>query len=484
MWRIFLCKHGKQLTQRTLRLLLLSLLISASDTFLSEKSSIAQPATGQTSPAATPIPTAGGQGMLWLSQFANPALVGALYLTPEWPLTGYYSLYPGGFTQVIPDDGILVGPVRLHPFMGVAEMYTDNVFRTNTNKKSDFLTSLGPGIQARLPFAGRHDFIIDYRTNIQYYQRTPSNDVQDQTASGRFRFDFPGGLKLDLQGEHKLGHDPRGSAVDTQAFEVNKWTTNGFNGQAEYAGAQARLRLNAQTTRWNFENNSQDVTRDRLSNYVGMTFFADVTGKTSLLANVGVNQEIYDQNKNLDSNIYQISGGATWNVSGVTSAEILVGYQYLKFTHAPVNQPPPLLSQFRRDKDSSSNLFIMGNLNWKATPLLTISLQPYRTIQQTATAGSLFFVATGANLGASHALTRSTTLTLNLGIEQDKFTSSSGTTGGDRRDVIKNIAFGVNYRAVKWVGVGLQYVFEDRSSTQDLFDYHANTVMLSVQALF
>ena len=465
-------------------MLLLSLLISASDTFLTEKSSIAQQATGQTSPAATPIPTAGGQGMLWLSQFANPALVGALYLTPEWPLTGYYSLYPGGFTQIIPDDGILLGPVRLHPFMGVAEMYTDNVFRTNANKKSDFLTSLGPGIQARLPFAGRHDFIIDYRTNIQYYQRTPSNDVQDQTASGRFRFDFPGGLKLDLQGEHKLGHDPRGSAVDTQAFEVNKWTTNGFNGQAEYAGAQARLRLNAQTTRWNFENNSQDVTRDRLSNYVGMTFFADVTGKTSLLANVGVNQEIYDQNKNLDSNIYQISGGATWNVSGVTSAEILVGYQYLKFTHAPVNQPPPLLSQFRRDKDSSSNLFIMGNLNWKATPLLTISLQPYRTIQQTATAGSLFFVATGANLGASHALTRSTTLTLNLGIEQDKFTSSSGTTGGDRRDVIKNIAFGVNYRAVKWVGVGLQYVFEDRSSTQDLFDYHANTVMLSVQALF
>ena len=45
---------------------------------------------------------------------------------------------------------MLAGPVRLHPFMGVAEMYTDNVFRTNS-KRSDFFTTLAPGIQAQLP---------------------------------------------------------------------------------------------------------------------------------------------------------------------------------------------------------------------------------------------------------------------------------------------------------------------------------------------
>jgi hypothetical protein len=189
----------------------------------------------QVTPSVLPqsqVSLLGGAGYSVLSQFANPALVGALYLTPAWPLTGYYPLYPGSFSQIIPDDGLLVGPVRLHPFMGVAEMYTDNVLRTHDNRRSDFSTTLGPGIQARLPFAGRHDFIVDYRTNIQFYERTPSNDVQDQTASGRFRFDFPGGLKLDLEGEHKLGHDPRGSAVDTQALDFNKWTTNSFIGQA------------------------------------------------------------------------------------------------------------------------------------------------------------------------------------------------------------------------------------------------------------
>ena len=168
----------------------------------------------------------GGGGFLVLSQFANPSLVGALYSTPYFPLTGYYPLYPGSFSRIIDERGVAVGRLILHPSMGVAEMYTDNVFRSNTNRRGDFFTTLAPAIQAQLPFSsGRHVFVADYRTNIQFYHRTPSNDVQDQTASGRVQFNFPWGLRADFQGEHKLGHDPRGSAVDLLALEVDRKST-------------------------------------------------------------------------------------------------------------------------------------------------------------------------------------------------------------------------------------------------------------------
>lgn len=438
----------------------------------------------------SPAPLGTASGNTFLSQFANPALRGSLYLTPQWPMTGYYPLFPGGFSHVIPGDGILVGPLQLHPHMGVAQMYTDNVFRTNSNRTSDFLTTMAPGIQAQLPFAGFHSFLLDYRTNIQTYSRTSSNDVQDQTASGSFKFNFPGGLKIDLQGEHKLGHDPRGSAVDnvtTQGLVVNKWTANGFTGQAEYVGAQSSVSLNVQTFHWNYLNNNQGPSRDRLMNQAGLTFSRNVTGKTSLLAYAGALQSIYDQNKNLDNVIYTISGGGTWNVSGVTSGDIQVGYQSVQFTLAQVNQPPPL-NQFSRSKDTYSNFYFMGMLNWQATPLLRITLQPYRAIQQMVTTGSLFYTVTGVNLTARHDLTDRTTLNLNLGFEHDEFQSSSsgGTTSGsnNRSDDLKNIAIGVNYQAVKWIGLGAQYIFEDRRSTQTQYTYHANTFMLSAQTLF
>ena len=443
-------------------------------------------------PSALPqdlVVTGNASGDTFISQYANPALRGSLFLTPQWPMTGYYPIFPGGMAQPLSADGVLVGPVRLNPHMGVAQMYTDNVFRTNGNKVSDFATTLAPGIQAQLPFGGFHSFMIDYRTNIQYYSRTPSNDVQDQTAVGAFKFNFPGGLNIDLQGEHKLGHDPRGSAVDdvnTQRLGVNKWTANGFTGHAEYVGTQSSVGLYLQTLRWTYLNNNQGPVRDRLTNRADLIFSRNVTDKMSLRATVGAQQSIYDQNKNLDNVIYTFSGGGTWNVSEVTSADILVGYQHVQFTRATVNQPPPL-SQFLRDKDSFSNFYFMGRLNWQATPLLRITLQLYRTIQQTVSSGSLFYTATGVNLTARHELTDRTTVNINLGYEHDKFQgfSSGGTaSGSDRSENLKNVAVGVNYQAVKWLGLGAQYIFEDRDSTQTEFTYQANTFMLSAQTVF
>jgi len=422
---------------------------------------------------------------MWLSQFANPGVLGALYQTPTFPWTGIYPLYPGSFTAIAPDDGFRAGPLRLHPFMGMAEMFTDNVLRTNS-KRSDFFTTLAPGLQAQLPFGTRHLFVADYRTNLQFFHRTPSNNVQDQTASAMTRFEFASGLKLDLQGEHKLGHDPRGSALDLQTLELNKWVANSITGRAQYEGGQVGATLTMQTMRWNYINNNQGLIRDRLTNYLGTTFSAKVLPHTSALLNLSVVQEIYDENKNLDSAMYTISTGARWEISGNTSGQFLVGYQHLKFTRAQVNQPGPVLSIFRRDQDSFNNLFAMGQLQWTPLANLNLALQPYRTIQQTVVAGTIFFTATGVNLSATYPLGMRFEVTSNLGFEVDRFSSPAGALAltPTRSDTLKNAAIGLNYRAVRWLGVSLQYVFEDRSSNARDFNYQANTAMLSVQGMF
>jgi Uncharacterized protein conserved in bacteria len=433
----------------------------------------------------TGLPVTGGQGFLWFSQFANPSLLGSLYGTPTFPWTGIYPMFPGSLVPIVAEEGLRAGPLRLHPFMGVAEMYTDNVFRTNA-KRSDFFTTLAPGIQTQLPFAGRHVFVADYRTNIQLYHRTPSNNVQDQTASGRFQFNLARSMTLDLQGEHKLGHDPRGSALDLQALEPNKWTTNSFTGRAAYEGGQVGGVLTVQTMRWTYLNNAQGSIRDRLSNYAGMTLSGKVFPNTSALLDFSVRQEIYDENKNLDNAMYTISTGARWDISGITSGEFLVGYQFLNFTRAQVNQSGPLLSLFRRDQDSADNLFFMGNLKWNPLPRLVVSIQPYRTIQQTVVFGTSFFTATGVNLSAVHSLSERVDLTANLGYENDDFSTPAGAVAitPPRTDNLKNVAIGLNYRAVKWIGTSLQYIFEDRSSSVEQFNYQANTAMISVQAFF
>lgn len=426
----------------------------------------------------------GGMGWAWFSQFANPALVGSLYMTPDWPKTGYYPVYPGAFSRQIAEDGIQFGPARLHPTIGVAEIYTDNAFRTNTNRRSDFATTLAPGFQAEVPFAGRHVFVADYRSNIQLFHQNPSNNVQDQTASARASFDFPGGMQIDLQAEHKLGHDPRGSALDTQNVEVNKWTANNVIGRLSYDGTAVGIRLNVASTRWTYLNNEQSVFRNRLSNFAGLTVLGNITSKTALVTNVGVTQDVYDESKTLNSTIYSASSGLQWNVSEMTSGEILAGYQYLKFANAENGQTVAGL-QFPRSSDSYGNFFFVGNLTWRPTPFLTLYLQGYRSFQQSVVLGTLFFTSTGTNLSAIHTLTDSTALTLNLGIENDSFQVSAPTPENQSRvDLIKSMAVGVRYRTIKWAGLALQYIFEDRNSNVSRFNYYANSVMLSLQTTF
>lgn len=426
----------------------------------------------------------GGMGWAWFSQFANPALVGSLYMTPDWPKTGYYPVYPGSFSRPIEEDGIQFGPTKLHPTIGLAEIYTDNVFRTNTNRRSDFATTLAPGFQAEVPFAGRHVFVADYRSNIQLFHQNPSNNVQDQTASARFSFDFPSGMRLDLQGEHKLGHDPRGSALDTQNVEVNKWTANNVIGRLAYDGTAVGIRLNVASTRWTYLNNEQSVFRNRLSNFAGLTVLGNITSKTALVTNVGVTQDVYDESKTLNSTVYSVSSGLQWNVSQKTSGEILAGYQHLRFANAESGQTVAGL-QFPRSSDSYGNFFFVSNVTWKPTPFLTLYLQGYRSFQQSVVLGTLFFTSTGANLSAIHTLTDSTAATLNLGIENDSFQVSAPTPDNQSRvDLIKSMAVGVRYRTMKWAGLALQYIFEDRSSNVDRFNYYANSLMLSLQTTF
>ena len=244
--------------------------------------------------------------------------------------------------------------------------------------------------------------------------------------------------------------------------------------------------LNMQSTRWHYLNNGQALVRDRLSNYLGMTLSAKALPNTSLLVDFGVRQENYDDNKNLDNAIYTVSGGARWEISGNMTGEFLAGYQHLRFTHAVAVQPGPFLSRFRRDQDSFDNLYLMGRLLWSPIANLQITVQPYRTIQQTVVAGTAFFTATGINLSATYPLGTRMELTSNFGYEQDKFSTPAGASAAvpSRSDTLKNVAIGLNYRAVRWLGIGVQYVFEDRSSTASNFTYQANTAMLSVQAIF
>ena len=380
------------------------------------------------------------------------------------------------FREFLPGEGLKVGRVQIHPFVGVAQSFTDNVFRTNKNRKTDYGTAIAPGIQAYLPFAGKHSFLLDYRAAQLLYKNFNENNVFAQNGMGVMKLDFPGGLKFDLQGGRVDGFDPRGSNVDIQERDITKWRINNFLSRSQLIGQKGSIRLRSLYADLHYKNNGQAPTRDRKNVRGDLTVYLNATPRISPLLGVRISNITYDKNKQLDSFAYGVFTGFELAPSRLLSGNFRIGYTILNFDRAPVQQPPG--SDISSGGKQQKRLTMRGNLEWRPTSRFFLQIRPYRNIRQSANFGSSTstFVQTGVLVRARHTLTDRTAVRGNVGYQNDDFE-------GGRTDNRIRTRIGLDYRTVEWLGFRLDYIFGKRwSNEESRFRFYNNTILVSVQA--
>ena len=379
-------------------------------------------------------------------------------------------------------EGLKAGPVRLHPFLGVAEIFTDNVFRRNTNRKSDTLTTIAPGLQAFMPFGGgKHSVLLDYRAGIFRYNKFTQNNALAQDALGHVSLNYPGGLAIDLQGGHIEGFDPRGSEVDTQQTDITKWNLNHVISQVAFPGQTVGIRLRSTFQDLNYTNNGQSAPRNRTRVDANLSLFVTVTPTTRALLGVRIVNYDYDTNKQQNSFGYGVFTGFSLSPTRRLSGEVNIGYQILNFDHAPVsaesNRGKELIARnLSTGATQQTSLYMQGRLIWNPTSRLNIYMMPFSSIQQSAVQGTSTFRQTGFYVDARQMFTERFGLRGNIYYSNDNFNTN-------RTDDRFRFRIGPEYRMVKWLGFRLDYIFEKRSSNENNFDYNSNTVMLSIQGI-
>lgn len=384
------------------------------------------------------------------------------------------------FLRNFPGTGLRAGPVILHPFLGGAVIYSDNIFRIDKRRRSDFIYNISPGLQAILPFGGRHQLMADYRASQQYFQRFSENNALSQEVMGQLNLDFPVGLKVKLKGGHIEGFDQRGSEFDLQQRDLTTWNTDSFVGQVEKLGSQIGFRFRFFFTKWNYENNNQAPIRDLRSTGADATFFVPVSPKIAPLLSFEINDNDFEENNQLDSFSYTISTGVRLAATSRLSGEFRAGYQVLNFDHAPITQPAG--SRFSDGGQGNDIFFMQGNLNWNPTSRFKMNLGAFRGNRQSGVFSSSVITQTGVSLLATQQMGKRAALRGGMRFVNNKFNDQSNSgLRSDRRDNQITSRLGLDYRTVKWLGFRLEYIFQRRFSNVNQFDFYANSIMVSLQ---
>ncbi|MGH7231604.1 MAG: outer membrane beta-barrel protein [Nitrospiraceae bacterium] len=432
---------------------------------------------------------------------ANPANAQLVplnpYLTQQARFTNVgYDIYPNPFDLYVPlieVGNIRTGPVLVHPHFGMAQSYTDNVFRTTNTfggRRSDWYTTLAPGLQLQLPFMGRHRLVFDYRSNIERYSNESSQNVEDQTIATNLVFNLRGGLTLSLLQEIKTGHDYRGSATATGFNAPNKFYNTNWGAEALYA-KQAFFRARIKSIRWEFigENAGSrgpasfggsgfgDInTRNRQETYYAIAGGARIAPKTYLFIEEWIGKYVYEVNKDLDSTAYTTAIGARWEATGKTIGEFTIGWQQKTY-----DNPSTI-----RGSGSFSGLYLNGNIYWKPQDQTEVIFNIFRRTNETVLGGTRFFVSTGFGVDVRHSVTKKWRATFQFLYDHDSFSDPifADSKSLTRKDNYLTIGPGVWYQIQPWLGARATYTYTERLSNFDSIQYNANVLMLSVQAQF
>ncbi|MDI6755489.1 MAG: outer membrane beta-barrel protein [Thermodesulfobacteriota bacterium] len=216
----------------------------------------------------------------------------------------YLAIYIALFSSVANAD---VGDFfsKFHPYLTVQEEYNDNIYLTSTNRKSDFITTINPGLRfstspARVTTPGQilqapaepAGLDLDYRLGLVFYARENENDYVSHEGTLNTWYTFNRRLTLRLRDYFIRSEEPRereyvAGALEDQYLlgtqrERSVYIRNVFEPSVDYRfGPDDRISINYRN---NIYRNQSPLIEDSREDYINprLTYWFNIRNGISL----------------------------------------------------------------------------------------------------------------------------------------------------------------------------------------------------------
>jgi len=370
---------------------------------------------------------------------------------------------------------------NFHPFVIFQEVYTDNLFATHTNTKSDFITTIAPGVWLAFPANREKLLSIDttttspgglnlsrikpettrryqsyflYSPEFLLYSDHSSLDHVNHKAEGLFQYNLSSGLSFDII---DIFHDREDIAGNGIIDTLYRYKDNLLDLVATYAAPSGKFKFELDYS--NYDINYEDLAasyRNRNDDSFGISAFYQFWPKTSLFVEYNFADIDFDGGTSTDSIENRYYAGATWDMTANTRGTLKLGYIQKDFD-APTIE----------DQDGFSvELQTQHNL----TPKRGLQISGYRKFHESDFGDASTFLSTGVNVALLQRFSEKWTGTFDVSFAKNEY------KGFDRADDLFGIGPAVRFEPRKWLIFDLGYNYYLNDSNITTYDYEANQI--------
>jgi hypothetical protein len=371
--------------------------------------------------------------------------------------------------------GVRAGAFTVFPEASLTGTYNDNIYATDTNTESDFITTLGARVSAVSNWS-RHALNLRAGLSQHWYDDNSDEDRLDWDVGGNGRIDITrdtniaAGLSYaELSEDRGAPNSPGGAAepVEYSLFQANAALNHRFN--------RVTSRLGATYADYDYDDTpavgggpalDQDFRdREQFTQFLRLGY--DVSPDTNVYIEGTLNQRKYDQQPpavalNRDSDGYAVVVGSEFRLTNLAQGGVFVGYQKQEYDD-------PTLSDI-------DGIAFGANVDWFVTPLTTVRFEAASTIEETISAGASGFTDNSVGLRVDHELMRNVILGGHASYANQDY------EGISRDDDVIRAGLGVDYLLNRNFSLRLGYDYTDRDSSVNNFDYTRNEVGLTLTA--
>ncbi len=355
-----------------------------------------------------------------------------------------------------PALGYRVGGFRVNPRIAAGLSYDDNIFATQTGKKSDFIFNGSVGARAQTEMT-QHFFGLDGQLDYNKFADNGREDFYNANLDGRGRYDIDAVSSLGAEASVRRLTEPRDAPDETGSNEPLEFMVyrGAVNGQTEFGRFVPRLE--AGVVRQEYDGGASTTAgvpirtgeRDRNEAFVNGTFGFRYLGPEQVYVRLQANDREYDQTTDnsgfqRSSNGYRAELGATADLGGLIFADVAVGYQEQKYDDSRLGTP--------------GDFVWSGSLLWNPTRLTSVRAETRKEFSESFNTGSPGYWRTLHTLTVAHEL-RFNLVAFVRGVYQtrdfDKLPREDEVIGGD---------IGLKYRLDRGLFLDGEYRYRDQDT--------------------